>query len=66
MQRLMNQRAKLFLVISIMEGNHHVYEKKRIMFAIDYKHNPFFAYYWIEFILLKVWMRTVFSIGITK
>jgi len=45
MQRLMNQRAKLFLVISIMEGNHHVYEKKRIMFAIDYKHNPFFAYY---------------------
>jgi len=45
MQSLMNQRAKLFWVISTMEGNRPVYEKKRIIFAIDCKPNPFFAYY---------------------
>ena len=28
MQRLVNQRAKLFLVIFIMEGNHPAYAKK--------------------------------------
>ena len=38
---------------STMEGNRPVYEKNRIIFAIDCKPNPFFAYYWIEFILLK-------------
>ena len=30
-----------------------LYTKKRIRFAIDCKYNPFFAYYWIEFIFLK-------------
>ena len=61
MQSLMNQRAKLFWVISTMEGNRPVYEKNRIIFAIDCKPNPFFAYYWIEFILLKVGWELYFQ-----
>ncbi|WP_270854723.1 hypothetical protein [Ligilactobacillus ruminis] len=41
MQRLVNQRAKLFLVIFIMEGNHPAYAKNRIRFAIDCESSGF-------------------------
>jgi len=52
MQRLINQHsklsvkftAKLFLVISIMEGNRPVCEKNRIIFAINCKYNPVFQF----------------------
>jgi len=40
MQRLINQRAKLFWVISIMEGDCHVYAKNLIKFAINRKSDP--------------------------
>ncbi|MFJ6967231.1 MAG: hypothetical protein ACIRZ5_02430 [Ligilactobacillus ruminis] len=49
MQRLINQRAKLsvkftaklFWVISIMEGDCHAYTKNRIRFAINCKSSGF-------------------------
>ena len=49
MQCSLNQRAtlsvkftsKLFLIISIMEGDRHIYEKNRIRFAIDCKSSGF-------------------------
>ncbi|AEN77966.1 Hypothetical protein LRC_06730 [Ligilactobacillus ruminis ATCC 27782] len=41
MQRLINQRDKLFLVIFITEGNRPAYAKNRIRFAIDCKSSGF-------------------------